>query len=119
MATAEQWDPTGYALALSEHIRESKIPLDVHRERLSTLAQSGAGADRATADELSRMYAILEALFHRFSRTSHEISISDQDRNGVHAERCLKSALLAQRAAMATLSALKVLRDGAPDNGDA
>ena len=74
----------------------------------------GLGADRAAADELARMFAVLEALFHRFARTAHEISVTDQARNSVHAERYLSAGLKAQRAAMATLSALKVLRDGAP-----
>ena len=114
MADAEAWDPDGYALALSEHIRDSRVPLDRQRERLAALARVGAGADRAAADELSRQFSILESLFHRFSRAAHEISINDQDRNSVHAERYLSAALKAQRAAMATLSALKVLRDGVP-----
>ena len=113
MAAAEAWDPAGYALALADHIRDSNVPLDRQRERLTCLAQLGHGADRAAADELSSMFAILESLFHRFARTAHEISINDQDRNSVHAERYLSAALKAQRAAMATLSALKVIRDGA------
>ena len=114
MADAEAWDPDGYALALSEHIRDSRVPLDRQRERLAALARVGACADRAAADELARQFSILESLFHRFARAAHEISINDQDRNSVHAERYLSAALRAQRAAMATLSALKVLRDGAP-----
>lgn len=114
MASAEAWDPDTYALALSEHIRDSKVPLDRQRERLAALAQVGTGADRAAADELARQFSILESLFHRFARAAHEISVTDHARNSVHAERFLSASLKAQRAAMATLSALKVLRDGAP-----
>ena len=114
MADAEAWSPDDYALALADHIRDTRVPLDRQRERLAALAQVGAGADRAAADMLAQTAIILEALFHRFSRTAHEISINGQDRNSVHAERYLSAALRASRAAMATLSALKVLRDGAP-----
>jgi AcrR family transcriptional regulator len=114
MGNREGWTPDTYALVLSESIRDSRVPLDRQRERLQALAQVGAGlaGDQAAADELARHYSVLEALWHRFARTAHEISAEDPARGSVHSERYLNAALKAQRAAMACLSALKVLRDG-------
>jgi hypothetical protein len=114
MAAREGWTPDTYALTLSESIRDSRVPLDVSRERLQALAQVGAGlaGDQAAADELARHYSVLEAIWHRFARTAHEISAGDPARGSVHSERYLNAALKAQRAAMSCLSALKVLRDG-------
>lgn len=113
MAAREEWTPDFYAVVLAENIRTSNVPLDVQRERLAALAQLGAGfaGDRASATELARHYAILEALFHRFTRETHEALMAGKPRASEIADRYLTAALKAQRAALATLSALKVLRD--------
>ena len=114
VAEREMFDPDKYAACLAEAIRATNVPLDRQRERLAALAQVGAGlaGDRASADELARHHAILEALFHRFAREAHEALKSDKPRASEIADRYLSAALKAQRAALATLSALKVLRDG-------
>lgn len=106
--------PDSYAVALSEHIRDSQVPFDSQRERMKALAQVGAGlaGDRASADELARHFSVLEALFHRFARAAHEVSAKDPIRGSGPAVAYLGAAMKAQRAALATLSALKVLRDG-------
>lgn len=110
MAQRENWTPELYAVALSENIRNSEVPLDVQRERLAMLGSVGAMANAATASELARHYSILEALFHRFSVAS----IAALDKGGLKAgetsERYLSAALKAQRGALGCLSALTVLR---------
>lgn len=75
--------------------------------------EAGLAGDRASADELAGHYAILEALFHRFAREAHEALKSDKPQAGEIADRYLTAALKAQRAALATLSALKILRSSA------
>lgn len=114
LAGREQWNPDRYAVALAENIRDSGMPLDLQRERLASLAQLGAGlaGDRASAAELARHFAILEALFHRFTRASSDAMDSHGSRGSEIADKYLSAALKAQRAAMACLSALKVLREG-------
>lgn len=114
MAEAEGvHNPDSYAIALSERIRDTGVPLDQQRERLQALAQVGAGlaGDKASADELARHFGVLEALFHRFARSAHEVSAKDPIRGSGPAVAYLGAAMKAQRAALATLSALKVLRD--------
>ncbi|MDO8249103.1 MAG: hypothetical protein Q7T78_05205 [Rhodoferax sp.] len=116
MATREEWTPDFYAVVLAENIRTTKVPLDLQRERLAALAQvvgPGLAGGQASAEELARHYAILESLFHRFAREAHEALRSDKPRASEIADRYLTAALKAQRAALATLSALKVLRDSA------
>lgn len=116
VAEREGWqDADTWALRLSAYIRDPDMPLDRQRERLAALAQVGALADQAASDMLAQNAVILEALFHRFAVLARSISAStnDQVRNSAHSERYLNAALKAQRAAMATLSALKVLRDSA------
>lgn len=120
MAQAEKWDPDRYSVALSENIRNSGMSLDMQRERLTSLAQVGAGlaGDQATAVEIARHWLTLDALYQRFSRAAVEAMGSDRPRASEIADRYLNAALKAQRAAMACLSALKVLREGhrPPDN---
>ena len=113
MAEAEGWSPETYALKLSEHIRDSRVPLDRQRERLQALAQVGAGlaGDAAAAEEIARHYSVLESLWHRFARLAHETAIDGSARSSATAERYLNAALKAQRAAIACLSALKAIRD--------
>ena len=112
MAAAEGWTAESYAWALAETIRSTEVPLDRSRERLAALATAGACADRAAASELALHYQLLEALFHRFSleasRTLDRPSPGSADR----AHTLLSAGLKAQRAALACLSAMRVLRDG-------
>jgi len=113
LAAREEWTPDLYALVLSENLCRTDVPLDRQRERLAALAQMGAGlaGGQASADALAQNHVILEALFHRFAREAHEALRSDRPRASEIADRYLTAALKAQRASMATLSALKVLRD--------
>lgn len=114
MARCEGWSPDLYAYAMAEGIRSSGTSLDVFRERLAALAQVGAGlsGDQASAVEIGRHWAILDALYMRFSRAAVEAMASDNPRASVVAERYLNAALRVQKSGMACLSALKVLRDG-------
>ena len=115
MAAAESWTAETYALVLSEHIRDSRVPLDRQRERIQALAQVGAGlgglqGDQAAADTLSFHAILLESCLQRFARLAHETA--DGTKNGsMVSERYLNAALKSQRAAMACLSALKAIRD--------
>ena len=116
MAEAEGWTAETYALVLSEHIRDSRVPLDKQRERLQALAQLGVGlgglqGDQAAADTLILHAILLESLWQRFARLAHETA--DGTKNGsTVSERYLNAALRAQKAAMAALSAVKSIRDG-------
>lgn len=114
MAQREGWSPHLYAYAMAEGIRDSGTSFDMFRERLAALAQVGAGlvGDQASAVEISRHWAILDATFMRLSRAAVEAMASDNPRSSVIAERYLNAALRVQKSAMACLSALKVLRDG-------
>jgi hypothetical protein len=90
--------------------------LDVMRERLIALT-SAAGhvdPDKATASELGGNYLILQALFHKLIIQSVAATESGGRGSSEAGERLLNGAFKAQRAAMACLSALKVLRDAAP-----
>lgn len=115
MAASEGWEPDFYACSLAEHIRSTNVPMDMQRERLVALAQVGAGlaGAQASADELSQHYVVLEALFHRFAMAAHGALQSGGPRASEIAERYLSASLKAQRAGLATLSALKVLREEA------
>lgn len=110
-SAAESWDPDRYAITLGENIRSSGMPLGLQRERLAALAGAGASAGQASADELARHFSILESLVHRFSRAAVEALDSGLPRASETADRLLVGALKAQRAAMACLSSLAVLRD--------
>lgn len=122
IAERENWkgDANGYAIRLSEYLRTSEVPIDAQRERLAALCSVGALADRATADTLGQHLIVLEALFQKFAREAHDLSnsVGGRGRDSVHVERYLNAGLKAQRAALACLSALAVLRDrdnaGAP-----
>lgn len=90
--------------------------LDVMRERFTALV-SVAGRispDSATAEELGRHLLILDTLFKKLIIQSVEVASSGQRGSSEAAERLLNGAFKAQRAAMACLSSLKVLRDTAP-----
>ncbi len=116
MAAREAWSPDLYAVVLAENIRETTVPLDTQRERLAALAQVGAvlRGDAPAAEELARHALILGALFERFALVSAGLSTEGGGaRQSVASERYLNAALKAQRACMATLSTLKVLRDSA------
>ena len=111
IAEREGFTPEVYALALSESIRNSAVPLDVQRERLASLAQAGGGADKATADELARHFSILSALFERFARASSEAIARGDPKAADTAETFMRAAERAQKASVACLSALRVLRE--------
>lgn len=112
----DNWNPDDYAMLLSEHIRDSGVPLDRQRERLAALAQVGQvlQGDAPAAAELARHALILGALFERFALVAHNLSVKNGGGlTSVAAERYLNAALKSQRAALGTLSALKTLRDSA------
>lgn len=113
MATSEGWEPDFYACSLAEHIRNTNVPMDMQRERIRALAQLGAGlaGAQASADELSQHYAVLDSLFHRFAMAAHGALQAGGPRASEIAERYLSASLKAQRASLATLSALKMLRE--------
>lgn len=113
MAEREAWDPDRYAITLAENCRESGMSLDTQRERLACLAQVGAGldGDSASAGELARHFAVLDALFQRFARASVEAMGTGRPGSSETAERYLKASITAQRAALACLSALHAIRD--------
>lgn len=112
----DNWNPDDYAMLLSEHIRDSGVPLDRQRERLAALAQVGQvlQGDAPAAAELARHALILTALFERFALVAHNLSGGKSAGLASAAvERYLNAALKSQRAALGTLSALKTLRNSA------
>ena len=114
MAQREGMDPETYALALSETIRSTLIPLDVQRERLAALVSVGHRADTATARQIAQHLEVTDALFHRFSHSAVEAIERGGPKAAETSEAFLRGALRAQRASMACLSALATLRQGAP-----
>ena len=91
-------------------------PLDLMRERFTALT-SAAGhlePDKAAASEVGQHYLILEALFRKLVIQSAAAVGAGGRGSSEAGERLLNGAFKAQRAAMACLSALKVLRDVAP-----
>lgn len=92
--------------------------LDAMRERFTALASAAGNldADRATAQEVTAMYLILEALFRKLIIQSMEVAGSGQRGSGEAAERLLNGAFKAQRAAISALSALRVLRETTPSS---
>ena len=116
MAAAEGWTAETYALVLSEHIRDSRVPLDRQRERIQALAQVGVGlgglqGDQAAADTLAAHAILLESIWHRFARLAHETA--DGTKNGsTVSERYLNAALKTQRAVLVCLSSIKSIREG-------
>lgn len=123
MARREQMDPDKYAVALSLHIRDDGMSLDVHRERLAALAQVGAGlaGGQASAEELARHFVVLNALFDRFAYASAKLVDQEKPlRDAAAAEKLLMCAIKAHRAAVSVLGALKAIRDERrPDNDSA
>jgi hypothetical protein len=116
IAYREGWlTPDGYTFQLTEEIRHTRAPFDVHRERLAALAAIAEGIDnQTTARELARHYELCTAMFERFARCA--AAASGPKANSV-AESYTNAALKAQRAAMACLSALKVLGDAGRAGG--
>lgn len=118
MADAEGWnsDADGYAVEFAQALASDGGNLDTQRERLAALASiaTGLAADAASASEIGRHYVILEALFRRLLLDSCKASASGQRSGSEAAERLLNGALKAQRAALACLSALKMLREALP-----
>ena len=114
MAEREGMDPETYALALSETIRSTLIPLDVQRERLAALVSIGHRADTATARQIAQHLEVTDALFHRFSHSAVEAIERGGPNSASSAEAFLRGALRAQRASLACLSALTRLRLATP-----
>jgi hypothetical protein len=108
-------DTSGYAIQFAQALCRGDS-LDVMRERLIALT-SAAGhldPDKAAADEIGQNYLILQALFRKLLIQSVASTESGGRGSSEAGERLLNGAFKAQRAAMACLSALKVLRDAAP-----
>lgn len=95
-------------------------PLDVMRERFVALTSASGNLhhdhdpDKAAAAEIAQHFLILEALFRKLIIQSVAATEFGGRGSSEAGERLLNGAFKAQRAAMACLSALKVLRDGAP-----
>lgn len=114
IAKAEGWAPDFYAMGLAHAIRDDGVPLDAQRQRLAALANlaPGIGAQASSA-ELSRHYLVLNALFDRLAWSAAKTAESGKAQHATAAERLATGAVKCQRAAVAVLSALQVLRDGA------
>lgn len=113
MAARESWtDPDAYAITLAEAIARSGVSLDAQRERLQALVGIGAAADRASAQALGQHLVLVEALAQHFAKRS--FACSEGHGRDVAAERYVNAALKAQKAALAVLSAMKILREGDP-----
>lgn len=112
-ALKECFDPDRYVICLAHAVRSDGVPMDAQRERLAALARVGTGAARASADELARHHLLLSALFERFAHDAVKAAASTRPGSAEAADKLLNAAIKAQRAAVATLSALKVLRDEA------
>lgn len=97
-----------YALALSDHIRDSSIPVSRQRERLLQLARVGLAGSQASAEALTQHYAIVEALGQRFAAAA--VKLLGEGRS-VQAETYMNLSLKATRAALEVLSAIKILRE--------
>ena len=88
-------------------------PLDVMRERFVALTSVAGHLDpaKAAGDEIGQHYMILEALFRKLIIQSVAATEFGGRGSSEAGERLLNGAFKAQRAAMACLSALKVLRE--------
>lgn len=78
---------------------------------------AGLGGASASAEELARHFVILNALFDRLSMETIKAASLPSGRGADAADRLLNAAVKAQRASVAVLSALKVLRDEASMGG--
>lgn len=116
MSEAEGWTPQDYTIALSATLANVEMPLDISRERLAALGSIGAGlaAVQASADTLAQHVLILDALMSRFALEAHAaLTRNTNARAPETAERYLNAAIKASRAALATMSALSILRSHA------
>lgn len=116
MSEAEGWTPQDYTIALAATLANIEMPLDISRERLAALGGIGSGlaAVQASADTLAQHVLVLDALFSRFALEAHAaLTRNTNSRAPETAERYLNAAIKASRAALATMSALKILRDDA------
>lgn len=113
LARREGWSADFYALGLAHAIRDDGTPLDAQRQRLAALASIAPGlGDKASANELARHYIVLNALFDRLAWASAKAAQSSNTHVAIASERLAAGAIRCQRAAVAALSALKILRDG-------
>ena len=108
-------DATDYSARFAQALCSSGA-LDLMRERFVALTSVAGHLDpgRAAADEIGHHYMILEALFRKLIIQSVAATEFGGRGSSEAGERLLNGAFKAQRAAMACLSALKVLRDAAP-----
>lgn len=116
MAASEKWTPDSYAVALASNVRNCGVDLQAQTERLQALAGMGGAlslqADQ-TAAALAQHYAILEALFQRFTHESLRALNNGGPKAPEIANGYLGASIKAQRACLAVLSALRVIRGGA------
>jgi hypothetical protein len=114
MAQREGFDPDRYCISLAHHIRNDGVPMDVQRERLAALAQlaGGLGAEKS-AEELTRHYIVLNALFDRLAMQAAKAAGQPGQASAQAAERLTAGAIKTQRAAVAVLGALTMLRQQA------
>lgn len=116
MAALEEWTPESYAVVLASNIRNSGVGLSAQTERLAALAGIGGAlslqADETTAAMLTEHLAVLEALHQRFAHEALKALNAGGNKAEVVAERYLSASVKAQRACLAVLSALKVIREG-------
>lgn len=110
IAQKEAWEPDAWAVAVAHRIRDLSRPLDAQRERLAALVACGGRADRATSESIGQHFTVLEALFQRFTIEALRVVEKGGHKAPEHSEAFMRSALKAQRAALACLSALKSLR---------
>jgi hypothetical protein len=107
-------DATDYSARFAQALCRSGS-LDLMRERFNALTSVACqlDPDKAAADEIGHHYMILEALFRKLVIQSVAATEFGGRGSSEAGERLLNGAFKAQRAAMACLSALKVLRDAA------
>ena len=114
-----EYDPDKYALCLAHHIRNDGVSLDTQRERLAALAGMDLEGAKASAQELARHYAVLHALFDRFSLEAVRATGAAGNRGAEAADKLMNAGARAQKAALGVLSALKVLREEVRTGGGA
>jgi len=111
MAELESWSGEEYAIALANALRHGGVSLPNQLERLECLAAMGPEADSAAGAEISQNWAVLNALFERFSLEALGALQRGGPKCSEIAQRYNDAAVKAQRSALNCLSALKALRD--------
>ncbi|MBC5768453.1 hypothetical protein [Ramlibacter albus] len=114
LAEREGWmDADEYAIKFAEALCSNGVSLDAQRERLAALVNvaSATAGDELSAEELGKHYIILDALFRRLIVDA--MNVAGDSRKLDASDKLLTGALKAQRAALACLSALKMIRESA------